>query len=92
MLADLDIIVVTPTVIGMEFALALSDAADMLPGVIVGVCVKALADVLAGVLIAVVTCIGVEVLPDVNVNTLGAVMTAFNFNMPVPLEESILLC
>ena len=47
-------------------------------------------DALAGVII-VVTGIGV-VFADANTNVLATVMTAFEFAMPVPLEESMLFC
>lgn len=47
-------------------------------------------DALAGVII-VVTGIGV-VFADANTNVSATVMTAFEFAMPVPLEESMLFC
>ena len=84
MLADVEIIVATLAVIGVKFALALSYVVDMMSGVVI--------DLLSGVITGAVTCISVDLLADKNASVLAAVVTAFDFNMPVPLEESILLC
>ena len=64
-------------------------AVDALFGGVFGVLVEALTDALAVVIIGVVTSIVAGVLNVVNVNVLAAVMSAFRFEMPVPLKESI---
>ena len=89
---DVKIIVVALMAITVEFAVPVSNAVDMLCGAAIDVFIEALTDVLAGVIISVVTGIGADVMVDVNVNTLAAVTTDFEFVTSVPLGKSILLC
>ena len=96
MLDDMEIVVVAPKAVIVEFAPPLSYDADVLYGVVIGVSVKALNVVLtgmvAGEIIATLTTIGVDLLADINVNILAAAMTVFEFAVPVPLADSILCC
>ena len=88
MLTDIEVIVVVPTVITVEFFPPVSHDVDVLSAVAFDVSVKALTDVLVGAIIAAVTSIGVGVL----VNVLASMVTASEFSMPMPLKESILCC
>ena len=64
----------------------------MLSGVVIGVLIEALTEFLAVVPIGSVTSIIVDMIADVNMNVLAAVLTPFEFVIAVPLGESIPLC
>ena len=57
-----------------------------------GVVIDSMSDVQVDVKIDVVSDIDVEVLTDVNANVLVVTMTALQFAMPSPCEESISFC
>ena len=72
MLLNLEIIVVTAVLIGLEFTVKIVCAVK----------------VLAGAMIGGASDIGTER----NANSLSAIITALNFGLPAPLEESFLCC
>ena len=91
-LAGVEIIEVTAATIAVEFVRPQSSGVTILSGVVVGVLMEELTGVLAFGIIGVVTRIGIEVLGGVNVTLWTAVVTACEFDVPVPLEDSVLLC
>ena len=81
----LEITVLTFGAISVELVPSVSCGVDVISGVII--------DVLVGVMIVFVTSIGVDVLADAKViKNLAAVMTDFEFLVPVPLVQSRLFC
>ena len=91
MLTDVETITVALAEITMDFAPPVSYGVDVLSGVVIGVLIASLADVLAVVISGVVTACSIVagVLTVVNSNVLAA---DFNFAMPVPVEKSQLFC
>ena len=66
------------------FALSVSNFG----GVLSSMLVDALIDAVAGVIMGMVSDIGVEVLPDATVNVFTFLMTALDFAVSKPLEDS----
>ena len=91
-LVDMQIIVMTPTAIALEFNPLASCGVDVLSNVVVGVLIGVLADVLAGVILGVVASVSVAVLPDANLIVLAVGIASFELDIPARLEESILFC
>ena len=81
MLNGVEIIVLFAAVIVFEFTLSALYAVDAMTGVLIG----ALADAIIGVVLGMGSAAA-------NMNVLTAVMTASDFAMPVPSEESIPFC
>ena len=71
--------VVVDAVIALEFIVP--------TGIVIDIWIDALVGMLAGVITGVLPSTGVDILADVDVNVLGAVMTALDFTLPVSLEE-----
>ena len=90
--SDLWIIVVSATVIALEFAVSVSCAVDILAGVVVDVLVNVLTSMSAGETICVRTGIGVDALAEVNVNVSPDMITLESPRVAPPFPKLMLFC